>query len=182
MGLTNAERQRRYRERRRAEQQNAAAAVTKAVTHSVTGNAVTPVLSERGRRLWQQLADEGPELKPAERVLAEEACRTTDRLDVLDRILRGDEDAWMRLHSANEDGSIVKVVLNNALAEARQQQVALKALLAELRTSRQGPAAKSGAGKPPASGEQDREVPAGVLDLTKRIGDLQRQAGGSAAG
>lgn len=148
MGLTNAERQRRYRERKRAEQRNAAGGVTPPVTKPVTRNDVTPAAPElgtRGRRLWQQVADEGDELKPGERVLLEEACRTADRLDVLDRILRGDEDAWMRLHAVNEDGSVVKVVLNNALAEARQQQVALKQLVAELRQSR----AAAGSGKPP---------------------------------
>jgi len=81
--------------------------------------------------LWQQVAgDEAAKLKPGERVLLEEACRTADRLDQLDRILRGDEDCWVSLHSVNEDGSIVKVVLNQALSEARQQQVAHKQILA----------------------------------------------------
>ncbi|MEE3918209.1 hypothetical protein V2I01_04930 [Micromonospora sp. BRA006-A] len=46
-------------------------------------------------------------------MLAEEACRTADRLDVLDRILRGDEDVWMRFRSLNDDGSVVSVVVNN---------------------------------------------------------------------
>jgi hypothetical protein len=189
-----AERQRRSRKHRAGDHSFCvpgrcdAVTVTESVTTDVTvpvttaAEAKAPTLGTRGRRLWRQLADDGPKLKPAERVLAEEACRTADRLDQLDRILRGDENAWMRLHSANEDGSIVKVVLNNALAEARQQQVALKALLAELRTSRQGLAAKPGAGKPAAGTDGGKEVPAGVFDLTKRIGDLQRQAGGPAAG
>ncbi|MEW2442799.1 hypothetical protein [Micromonospora marina] len=153
--------------------------MTPAVTAAVTAPVAeprAPQLGTRGRRLWRQLIDDGPKLKPAERVLAEEACRTADRLDVLDRILRGDEDAWMRLHSANDGGSIVKVVLNNALSEARQQQVALRALLAELRTSRAGGQGKPGVGEKP-TGEKPKEVPSGVLDLTARIRDLRPTAG-----
>ncbi|WFE45317.1 hypothetical protein [Verrucosispora sp. WMMD1129] len=132
-------------------------------------NAVTsvPELGTRGRRLWQQVSGEVGELRPAEAVLLEEACRIADRLDVLDRILRGDEDAWMRLHSANEDGSIVKVVLNNALAESRQQAVALKQLLAELRQGRAASKQPQGGRKPP---EQPGGVGGGgITDLTARI-------------
>jgi hypothetical protein len=149
MALTNAERQARYRARKRIEREKAPAGVTPPVTKPKTRDDVTPKvpkLAARGRRLWADFTGEGqPELNPTERVLLEEACRIADRLDRLDRILNGDEDAWMRLHTANEDGSIVKVVLNNALAEARQQATALKQLVSELRQSR--PAA--GAGRPP---------------------------------
>jgi hypothetical protein len=134
-----------------------------------------PQLGTRGRRLWKQYADDGAVLKPAERVLLEEACRTADRLDTLDRILRGDEGVWLRFRSLNDDGSIVSVVINNALAEARQQQVALKTLLAELRASRT--AGKSGAGsQPPADGEKEGRK--GVLGLVPQIGAIQRQAAG----
>lgn len=152
MALTNAERQRRYRERKRAERQESGA-VTPAVTETETRNSVTrtPDLGARGRRLWQQVVEESPGLSPREQVLLEEACRTVDRLDGLDRVLRGDDCMW--LHSANEDGSVVKVVLNNALAEARQQQTTLARLLAELRHSR---AASVAGGNPP------RRVGAGV--------------------
>jgi hypothetical protein len=166
VGLSNAERQRRYRERRRAEQQKPGGDVTRTVTAPVTGNAVTPDLGQRGLRLWQQYADDGAALKPAERVLLEEACRTTDRLDTLDRILRGDEDVWLRFRSLNDDGSIVSVVINNALSEARQQQVALKALLAELRTSRAGTTGR-------VTGQPSTVNPTGggsaITDLTARI-------------
>ncbi|MDG4799038.1 hypothetical protein [Micromonospora sp. WMMD980] len=181
---TAAERQRRYRARKRAEQAQHASEVTASVTPGVTRDAVTAPeagpreLGARGRRLWQQVASDGPALKPAELVLLEEACRTADRLDVLDRILRGDEDYWVRLHTANEDGSIVKVVLNNALAEARQQQVALKALLAELRTSQAGGPAKPGAGKQPAPAGTGGGGVAGVADIAARIAARRAQAAG----
>ncbi|MGC4769213.1 hypothetical protein ACLQ25_09560 [Micromonospora sp. DT44] len=165
MGLSNAERQRRYRERRRAEQQQGGTAVTAPVTPPVTRNAVTPELDERGRRLWQQFTDDGAALKPAERVLLEEACRTTDRLDTLDRILRGDEGAWMRFR-VNDGGDEVTVIVNNVLSEVRQQQVALKALLAELRTSRAGATGRPGVqpAMPRATGGGG-----GITDLTARI-------------
>lgn len=175
MALTNAERQARYRARKRTERENAPPGVTPPVTKPRVRDDVTPKtpkLAARGRRLWADLTGEGPELRPAERVLLEEACRIADRLDKLDRMLDGDEDSWMRLHSANEDGSIVKVVLNNALAEARQQATALKQLLAELRQSRAGAVA----GRPPglpkpkevagvgtgASGKVDRSLAARI--------------------
>ncbi len=185
MGLTAAERQRRSRKHRAGDHSLCdqsrchGHAVTPDVTQAVTSRpARDPDLGTRGRRLWQQVANEG-ELKPGDRVLLEEACRTADRLDVLDRILRGDDDAWMRLHSANEDGSIVKVVLNNALAEARQQQVALKQLLAELRQSRAVTAGKPGdRGKTTASSGGNSKGGGGVADLAARIAARRAQTAG----
>jgi len=104
-------------------------------------------------------------LRPAERVLAEEACRIADRLEALDRILRGDEEAWLSFRALNEDGSIVRVVVTGVLAEARQQQTALKGLVSELRQS-------IGKGAAP---EQPKE--AGADDLAAR-----REARRAAAG
>ena len=193
---TAAERQRRYRARQAAHKAGdhsqcdparcQSDAVT--VTPSITRNAVTvtaPDLGTRGRRLWHQITGDGPELRPAEQVLLEEACRSADRLDRLDRMLRGDEDAWIRFHSINEDGSIVQVVINNLLSEARQQQVAMKALLAELRTSRAekpgvsrrgkgGQARTSGSGAQPA-GKEGGGV---VADLAAWVAGRRDQTAG----
>lgn len=69
-------------------------------------------LSARGRRLWQEI-NEGHELDPMQKVLLEEACRSADRLDMLDGMVREGNEA--------------------ALAEARQQQNVFKQLLASLR-------------------------------------------------
>jgi hypothetical protein len=81
---------------------------------------------------------EGPKLAPLERTLLEEACRLADRLDQLDDFLRGHGDGWLRFHARNEDGSIVQVVVDKALSESRQQALAFKALVAEMRTSARG--------------------------------------------
>jgi hypothetical protein len=145
--------------------------VTPGVTKPVTPRA--PQLGTRGRKLWDQVLAEGA-LQPGERVLLEEACRTTDRLDRLDRLLRGDEDVWLRFHSLNEDGSIVRVVVNNLLAEARQQQVALKQLLAELRQSRAAAPPDGKTGKASAEGKGV----AGVADLAAFAATRSAKASG----
>jgi hypothetical protein len=87
-------------------------------------------LGERGQQLW---ADLSGQLAPAQSLLLAEMCRTADRLDRLDRLLRGDEDAWLRFRSMNDDGSVIEIIVNNLLGEARQQQVALKQMLGEFR-------------------------------------------------
>jgi hypothetical protein len=65
--------------------------------------------------------------------LAEEACRIKARLDRLDQLIEGDEADWfgLRRDAAHED--VAEVTINRPLAEARQQALALRAVLAELR-------------------------------------------------
>jgi hypothetical protein len=91
-------------------------------------------LGARGRRLWREIT-EGYDLveKPAELVMLEEACRIADRLEKLDEILSGDVDEWMRLQLPREGSGTVRVVVDGALAEARQQANQLKQLVAALR-------------------------------------------------
>lgn len=79
----------------------------------------------------------GPTLDPLRRTLLEEACRLADRLDRLDATLTG-EDAWLHFQ-ANDDGSEVTVIVDKALAEARQQAVALKQIVSEFRQSTAAP-------------------------------------------
>lgn len=88
-------------------------------------------LAVKGRRLWRELC-ELHEFEPAERVLLEEACRIADRLDRLDALLVGSADAWLRFQ-VSEDGAEVRVVVNGALSEARQQANVLKQIVAALR-------------------------------------------------
>lgn len=84
----------------------------------------------RGAQLWQELDAAGRTSDPAARVLSEEACRLADRLERLDAILRGEAHEWLRVDT--QDGTSVLVV-DKALSEARQQAIALKTILAELR-------------------------------------------------
>ena len=82
----------------------------------------------RGQRLWDAHRDQ----VEGERglVLLEEACRIADRLDQLDRILKGDVDVWCSLADAR-DGTI-EVRVDGALIEARQQANVLRQLVAAL--------------------------------------------------
>lgn len=77
---------------------------------------------------------------PAGLVLVEEACRLADRLEKLDGLLRGDVDEWCRLQiprGADEYDELV-VVVNQALAEARQQANALRQIVATLTLGKAG--------------------------------------------
>ena len=135
-------------------------------------------LAARGRRLWRALTA-GPRPEPETMILIEEACRIADRLDRLDAFLSGESDRWATFQ-VDDDSARVTVVIDRALAEARQQQVALKQLLAELRQSRSGPAAKPGTSRRPAAGARPSaggEVVPGVADLTARIARRSPAAG-----
>jgi hypothetical protein len=102
-------------------------------------------LGTRGRRLWRELLAEGKP-RPAQLVLIEEACRIADRLDRLDAVLRGDEDAWARL-LVDEDGGEITVKVDSVLSEARQHATALKQIVAELRQSAAGATAAATSGQ-----------------------------------
>lgn len=117
-------------------------AVTPEVGDDVT-SAVTeperhhrPNLGPAGSQLWLDLTSAGP-VPPMQRVLLVEACRIADRLDKLDAQLRGEESEWLTLGSL-PDGRIAIVIVDKALAEARQQATALKAIIAELRQAAGG--------------------------------------------
>jgi len=90
-------------------------------------------LGRRGRLLWSStvvLRD----FSPAELVLLHEACRTSDRLDKLDLILRGDVDTWAILvHKTRTDDYELKI--DSALSEARQQANVLRQIVLALTPS-----------------------------------------------
>jgi hypothetical protein len=91
-------------------------------------------LGARGRRLWREITDSYDLAdKPAELVMLEEACRIADRLEKLDEILSGEVDTWMHLQLPREGSDMIRVVVDGALAEARQQANQLKQLVAALR-------------------------------------------------
>lgn len=88
-------------------------------------------LAPRGRRLWRAILDVN-DLDPAQTVMLEEACRTADRLERLDELLRGEVDSWASL-ILDRDGNTYELRIDGALSESRQQQNILKQLLAALR-------------------------------------------------
>lgn len=93
-------------------------------------------LGARGRRVWREVTQGSEAFSPGAALLLEEACRTADRLDRLDGILRGEEQEFARVKlprdwEIGDDGELVLVV-NGALAEARQQANVLRQMLATL--------------------------------------------------
>ena len=143
MGATDADRQRRYRQRKRRHEQgdhslclpgkcDGSAPVTRDVT-AVTLPVDGLLLDSAGRRLWEEL--DGEKAAAGRRVLVLQACRIVDRLDALDRLLRGDARDWLEIVETKGNPERQELVIDKALAEERQQATALKQLLAELRQS-----------------------------------------------
>ena len=89
-------------------------------------------LAPRGRRLWKAILETN-DLDPAQTVMLEEACRTADRLEKLDELLRGEVDSWASLVADIHGDDTYELKIDGALSESRQQQNILKQLLAALR-------------------------------------------------
>jgi hypothetical protein len=98
----------------------------------ISGDVDPHGLGFRGYDLWVTMR--GESLEPARKVLLVEACRVVDRLERIDRMIRGDLVEWMGLLSTRDD-TVVTIVMNNLLVEARQQQNTLRGIMAELRQS-----------------------------------------------
>lgn len=97
-------------------------------------------LRDRGVAFWHEVI-ELVDLDPTGSVLLGEACRIVDRLDRLSGALNGKGRDWLKLADEIEvvaerfgDGKkvSVKVAVDGLLSEARQQQLALKTVLAQL--------------------------------------------------
>lgn len=112
-------------------------------------------LGPGGQELWTAMVGLG--LPPGHRVLLNEACRIVDRLDRLDSALER-KKTWLRFETA--DGGELVIIVDNVLAEARQQASTLKALIAEIRTA----LPKSASGLSPTQPKGG-----GLADLTARI-------------
>jgi len=147
-------------------------AVTPQVSEPITPPVTdVPQLSAAGSQLWRDMSQG---LAPMHRVLLLEACRIADRLDKLDRKLRGEDRDWLTLQLP-EDGSIAVVVVDKALSEARQQATALKQIVAELR---QTTAVKQGKPVPSRQPSTAGGTGGSLSDLTARIA----QRDGASAG
>lgn len=180
MALTPAERQRRYRRHKAGDHgacdptrcgalaRQATAAVATPRARPALGDAYASDGPNLAALLAEVTAEAGPTAPPARRALMLVASRLAARLDRLDAYLTGREDAWMRLHSRNEDGSVVEVVVDAALSEARQHDLALRQILADLvKAAEPAKPAEPAAPEPKEPGR----VRAGVTDISKRIAD-----------
>jgi len=94
-------------------------------------------LGERGRKLWRDVTAVR-EFGPGDLVLVEEACRTADRLEKLDQLLRGDAEDWVRVREPRHEGDDLVLVIDSALSEARQQGNALRQMLTSLGLTKVG--------------------------------------------
>lgn len=88
-------------------------------------------LGAGGRALWKAIS-EAHELDASQEVTLLEACRSKDRLDKLDAVLRGDLDTWISLNP-EQFGDGVEVKINGALQQANATANLFKQLLAALR-------------------------------------------------
>lgn len=89
-------------------------------------------LGERGMAMWVALTA-AREFDAAWGVLIAEACRISDRLEKLDRLLRRDIDAWACIEVPDAEGHPLVLVFDDALAEARQQTNALRQIVVSLK-------------------------------------------------
>lgn len=157
MSSPEAIRQRRYRLHRKGDHSECLAGrCDEAVTDVTSRVTRDDDFGPRGKTLW---ADVVKELSPGpmQRVMLLEACRIADRLDKLEAQLSGADDEWLRIEPDYEDPTRPVVVLvDKALSEARQQALAMKALLAEIRQAAKPatPAGKPAAATPPLTDPQ----------------------------
>jgi hypothetical protein len=185
VALSAADRQRRSRAHKRGDHGRCDPERCEHVTPPVTDPIVTAVtapvtdwplveLGPRGRRLYAGVVDEHPELSARARVVLEEAARVADRLETLDRLLRGDVFVWAHVETGASGRR--ELVVDKTLAEVRQQQGTLARLMGELRQALTPAAEKPAAPvAAPAAGQKPAGGGSGLADLTARI--AARRAG-----
>lgn len=111
-------------------------------------------LGTRGLRLWKSIAT-GRKLSEIESQNLVEACRIADRLEKLDEMIRGDEDAWFRIKLPRNDEGVVEVLINDPMKEARMHAAALRQLIAPFEGVK--------------SDEGAKEVPDNVADIKSKL-------------
>lgn len=134
MAGTDAERARRYRRHKAGDHslcvKGRCAALSDGRRAEAAAEPRGPTgLDVAGRRLWDEMTADGA-VAPMQAVLLLQACRIVDRLDRLDRQLHGED--WLRFRH-EESGEDVRLYVDRVLAEEREQAVALKTIVAELR-------------------------------------------------
>ena len=122
-------------------------------------------LGPGGRDLWRAITDEHDDLTAPQLVQLTEACRAKDRLDQLDRVLRGDVDTWAEIVGDDEHVSC-RLQVAPALSKANETANLMKQLLAALRLP------DPETGKRPqrrgARGAQKPTVPGGKVSSLER--------------
>ncbi len=88
-------------------------------------------LGSGGRTLWGAIVKDH-DLDAAQLAQLEEACRAKDRLDKLDRLLRGDVSTWAEV-VVDHEGTPVSLRIDAALSRANDTANLMKQLLAALR-------------------------------------------------
>lgn len=121
-------------------------------------------LGARGLRLWKSIAT-GRKLSEIEQQNLVEACRISDRLEKLNDLINGDEDAWFRLKLPRSDDGVVEVLVNDPMKEARMHAAALRQLIAPFEAVK--------------SDEGTKEVPSNVANIKEAAARKGRAAAGS---
>lgn len=129
-------------------------------------------LESGGRALWRAIVKDH-ELDAVQQVQLLEACRSKDRLDKLDALLRGDVETWATLvHDLRTEDYELKI--DGALSQANATANLMKQLLAALRLPDEA------TGKRPqyrgARGAQAPSRPGGKADGTVSSLDRMRKA------
>ncbi|MDV6271093.1 hypothetical protein [Rhodococcus globerulus] len=81
-------------------------------------------LGQAGRAYWDEMTADTRSV--TELSLIAEGARITDRLRKLDRAIVGNEDTWLTLVAARDNGDELVIRIDGALQEARQQATALR--------------------------------------------------------
>lgn len=118
-------------------------------------------LGARGLRLWKSIAT-GRKLTEIEQQNLVEACRIADRLEKLDELVRGDEDAWFRIKLPRTDEGVVELLINDPMKEARMHAAALRQLIAPFEVAK--------------SDEGAKEVPSNVANIKEAAARKGRAA------
>lgn len=110
--------------------------------------AAAPKLTAGGQ-LRDELAKPGD---PINRVmLIRQAARVADRLEVIDQLLKGDVDAWLKVSLPRSDAKrgrvMVEVQVGDLVKEERAQSVLFRSLLADIHRQDGGGGKGGGKGK-----------------------------------
>lgn len=140
-------------------------------------------LAARGKRLWRETLEIRPRLGPGERVLLEEACRLTDRLEALNELIL---NAKPMVVSKDGKGTSYVVLVDAPAQEARLVTATLRSLMQSLGLDRLSapaphplptPAPAQGSPSSPAASEP-APGPVDPLDeITKRRRQRDSNAG-----